>query len=64
MFFEASTNIYKTNNHLSSQPKNTKTTTYGVGNPGPGLGQAQKCHRVKPVNPPLLITGSPTSIHI
>jgi hypothetical protein len=27
-----------------------KTTTYDVGNPGPGLGQAQKCGRVKPVN--------------
>jgi len=23
-----------------------KTTTYGVGNPVPGLGQAQKCGRV------------------
>jgi hypothetical protein len=26
-------------------------------------GQAQKCDGVKPVNPPLLITGSLTSIH-
>ena len=26
------------------------TTTYDVGNPGPGLGQAHKCGRVKPVN--------------
>jgi hypothetical protein len=25
-------------------------TTDDVGNPGPGLGQAQKCGRVKPVN--------------
>jgi hypothetical protein len=24
--------------------------TYDVGNPDPGLGQAQKCGRVKPVN--------------
>jgi len=24
--------------------------TYDVGNPGPGLGQAHKCGRVKPVN--------------
>jgi len=27
-----------------------KTTTYDVGKPGPGLGQAQKCDRVKSVN--------------
>ena len=26
------------------------TTTYGIGNPGPGFGQAQTCVRVKPVN--------------
>ena len=34
--------------------------TYDVGNPGPGLGEAQKCGRFKLVNgdpnPPLLIT--------
>ena len=24
--------------------------TYAIGNPGPGLGQAQKCDWVKPVN--------------
>ena len=24
--------------------------TYDIGNPGPGLGQAHKCGRVKPVN--------------
>jgi hypothetical protein len=24
--------------------------TYGIGNPGPGLGQAHKCGRVKQVN--------------
>jgi hypothetical protein len=23
--------------------------TYDVGNPGPGMGQAQKCGRIKPV---------------
>ena len=28
----------------------TKTMTYDVGNPGPGLGQAQKCVRFNPVN--------------
>jgi len=40
--------------------------TYDVGNPGPGLGQAQNCGRVKPVKPytPLLITGSPMAIQI
>jgi hypothetical protein len=27
-----------------------KTTTYDVGNPDPGFGQAQKCGREKPVN--------------
>jgi hypothetical protein len=48
---------------LNRKPPNTKTTMYGIGNPGPGLGQAQKCDGVKPVNPPLLITGSLTSIH-
>ena len=26
-----------------------KTTTYDIGNPGPGLGQAQKCGWVKSV---------------
>jgi len=25
-------------------------STYDVGNPGPGLGKAHKCGRVKPVN--------------
>ena len=48
-----SNNINKTNNHLSSKLNslNTKkTTTYDFQNPGPGLGQAQKHGRVKPVN--------------
>ena len=60
-----STNINKTNNHLSPQQQSpltsttitshlnslniNKTTTYVVGNPGPGLGQAQKCGRIKPM---------------
>ena len=26
-----------------------KSMTYDTGNPGPGLGQAQKCGRIKPV---------------
>jgi hypothetical protein len=30
--------------------KQKKTTTYDIGNPSPGLGQEQKCGRVKPVN--------------
>ena len=64
-----STNINKTNNYQSSylNSVNTKkTTTYDVGNPGPGLEKAQKNGRVKPINgpPPLLITGSPMAIHI
>ena len=33
----SSTNIIKRNNHLST----FNTMTYEVGNPGPGLGQAQ-----------------------
>ena len=33
-----STNINKTNNHWTK-----KTMAYDIGNPGPGLGQAQKC---------------------
>jgi hypothetical protein len=39
-----STNIYKTNNHLSRHitEQTKKTTTYGIGNPGPGFGQASK----------------------
>ena len=42
------TNINKANNHLSPQPSNTKKNiTHGIGNPGPGLGHAQKCDRVK-----------------
>jgi len=42
-----SININKTNKQLSPQiieniKKKKKAMTYGVGNPGPGLGQAQK----------------------
>jgi len=41
--------------------------TYDVENPGPGLGQAQNCGRVKLVNGittlPLFIFGSPMTIH-
>jgi hypothetical protein len=47
------TNINKMNNHLSSfEPK--KIMRYGVGNPGPGLEQAQNCSWVK------LVHGIPT----
>jgi hypothetical protein len=28
---------------------NLETTVYKVGNPGPGLGQAKECGRVKPL---------------
>jgi hypothetical protein len=48
-----STNINKTNNHLSPQINTVnikKTMTYDVGNPGPGLELAQKCGEVKFVN--------------
>ena len=39
------TNIYKRNNHLLTELAEQKktTTTYDVGNPGPGLGQTHKC---------------------
>ena len=43
-----STNIIKTNNQLK-QLNNKKKTTYGVGNPGHCLEQAQICGWVKPV---------------
>ena len=41
----------KTNNHLSSHTiVNTKKgQQHGVGNPDPGLEQAQKCSGVKPI---------------
>jgi hypothetical protein len=43
-----STNIIKTNNHHSAQiTEHKKTTTYDIGNSGPGLGQTQTCGRVK-----------------
>jgi hypothetical protein len=48
-----STNINKINDHLSSLLNSLitkKTRTNNVGNPGPGLGQAQKCDRVKSFN--------------
>ena len=52
MMVNNSININKTNNHLSPQPLNIKknTMTYEAGNPGPGLGQAEKCGKVKLVN--------------
>ena len=43
------TNINKTNNYLSPQiTEHKKTVTYGIGNPGPGLRQAQKCCMFQP----------------
>ena len=44
--------INKTNNHLSPEllDYKKKTRTYDVVNPGPGLGQAQKCGGVISVN--------------
>jgi hypothetical protein len=64
------TSINKTNNIslLNSLNTQTKSTTYNIGNPGPGLGLAQKCDTVKLVNGiptlSLLIIVSPTAIHI
>ena len=64
-------NINETNNDFSSKLNSlntNETTTCDIGNPDPGLGQAQKCGRVKPLMgsqpPSLLITGSPMAIHI
>jgi hypothetical protein len=48
-----STNVSKANNHLSQQIKSLsiqQTKTYDLKNAGPGLGQAQKCGRIKPAN--------------
>ena len=33
--------------HLKRFNNSKKATTYGVGNPGPGLGQAQRCGGIK-----------------
>ena len=48
------------------QPLNArKALTWGIGNPGAGLGQVQKCLGIKPVTgKPSLIHGSPTAIQI
>ena len=45
-----SININKTNYHCHLNYLNIKkqTTTYDVGNPGPDLGHAQTCGRIKP----------------
>ena len=49
--FKQSTNINKTNNYLSPRTfEHKKLTAYGIGNTGPGLGQAQKGGWVKLVN--------------
>ena len=47
-------------NHLSPQisEQKQKPWHYDVGNPGAGLGQAQQCGRVKPLN------GIPTLLNI
>ena len=34
---------------ITELTEHKKSTTYDIGNPGPGLGQEQKCDRVKPV---------------
>jgi hypothetical protein len=43
-------NFNKENNHLSLNTHTQKTMTYDVGNPSPGLEQAQQCGRVKLLN--------------
>jgi hypothetical protein len=43
-------NKWSITSHLHSLNTKKKTMTYDVGNPGPGLGQTQKCGRVRPVN--------------
>jgi len=46
-----STNINKTNNHISPQIiEHKKDHNIWLFNPVPGLGQVEKCGRVKPVN--------------
>ena len=47
-----STNIDKTNNHLSSvnSPNTKKATTYDAENTGPGLEQTQNCGGIKSIN--------------
>ena len=42
-----STNINKTINYLYTKKK---STTYDIGNPDLGFGQAQKCDGIKPAN--------------
>ena len=43
-------NKWSITSHLHSLNTKKKTMTYDVGNAGPGLEQAQKCGRVRPVN--------------
>jgi hypothetical protein len=55
MIVNNSTNISKTNNHLSpSHTEHTqnkkKTMTYEFGNPSPGFGQVHRCDGIKQVN--------------
>ena len=46
-----STNIIKTNSDLSPKTiEHKKALTYGIGSPGPELGQEQKRGSVKPDN--------------
>ena len=48
-----STNINKKRKKTTFSPQiieHKKTKTFDVGNPGPGLGQAQKCGGVKTIN--------------
>ena len=66
LLWQESLNLYST--HINkTNIKHKETMTFDVGNPAPGLGQAQKCGSVILLNgipTLLLITGSPMAIHI
>ena len=49
LLWQESLNLYST--HINkTNIKHKETMTFDVGNPAPGLGQAQKCGRIKRVN--------------
>ena len=52
------------NNNLSHSLNKHKKTTIQYDVAHPGMGQAHACGSVKFINGILLITGSPTAIHI
>jgi hypothetical protein len=53
MMVKNSNNINKVNNYLSPQiNEHTKNMMYLDGNPGPGLGQTQKCDQMHGIPTP------------